>query len=330
MKVLLLFVLSMTNACSYIKGGVTSTTPVDDARQYAWTKVVDAAPFKGAYNFPVFTVGNEMWAFHHEGNWRSTDGKAWTKSELPASGLNSGYQKYVLFNNAVYALGTMEGNYTNMRLTSRIMRTSDFKSWQVLAETSELPSRVFYGALVFKDKIWLFGGYDGKSYYNDVWNSSDGVHWSRVSEHAQWSARLVNVAAVFKDRIWIIGGGLIDGEPTDGRAEREVWSSADGINWTRATDGFPHIWGASPIVYDGRLWLVGSNRDGQFTRAVLISDDGINWREQTAPWSPRGGAATWIFDNKLYMTGGKFSVTENGNIRFIYSNDVWYMAAPRT
>ena len=27
----------------------------------------------------------------------------------------------------------------------------------------------------------------------------------------------------------------------------------------------------------------------------------------------------------IFMTGGKYSVTENGNIKFIYSNDVWYM-----
>jgi hypothetical protein len=300
-------------------------TPVEDAGRYAWTTVTEQASFPGAYNFPVFAVRDEMWAFHGQGNWRSKDGKVWTKSELPSSGLNSGYQKYVQFKESVYALGTMEGNYLNMRLTSRIARTSDFNKWQVVAEESELPRRVFYGALVFKDKIWLMGGFDGKNYYNDVWNSADGVHWTRITEHAGWSQRLINAAVVFKDRIWIFGGGLIDGEPTDGRAEREVWSSTDGINWTRVTDGFPRIWGSSPVVFDGKLWLVGANRDGQFTRAVLISDDGIKWREESAPWSPRGGVATWVFDNKLYMTGGKFSVTENDNIKFIYSNDVWYM-----
>jgi hypothetical protein len=75
---------------------------------------------------------------------------------------------------------------------------------------------------------------------------------------------------------------------------------------------------------------VGANRDGTFSRAVLVTDDGRTWREQSAPWSPRGGVATWVFDNKLYMTGGKYSVTENGEIKFMYSNDVWFMAASRT
>jgi hypothetical protein len=288
--------------------------------------VTDNAAFPGAYNFSVFTMHNQMWAFHHQGNWYSTDGRTWTKSELPISGLNNGYQKYVQFNDAIYALGTMEGNYTDMRLSSRIVRTSDFRQWQVVAETSELPARVFYGAVVFDNKIWLMGGFDGQRYYNDVWNSSDAVHWTRVTESAAWSARTIGAAVVFKNRLWIIGGGVIDGTPTDGRSETEVWSSTDGINWTRATDKIARLWGTSPVVYDGRLWLVGANRDGNFSRSALVTDDGVRWREETATWSPRGGVATWVFDDKLYMTGGKYSVTSNGEIKFIYSNDVWYMA----
>ncbi|MEQ1642968.1 MAG: hypothetical protein ABL959_05945 [Pyrinomonadaceae bacterium] len=44
-----------------------------------------------------------------------------------------------------------------------------------------------------------------------------------------------------------------------------------------------------------------------------------------APWSPRGAVAVWVFNNKLYMIGGKSSHTENGEIKFVYSNDVWSM-----
>jgi hypothetical protein len=303
-----------------------SNPPASESNpHYAWVKVADSAAFPRAYNFPVFTMRGQMWAFHHEGNWSSTDGLTWTKSELPTAGLNSGYQKYVQFKDAVYALGTMEGNYTNMRLSSRIARTSDFKHWEVLAETSQLPERVFYGAVVFDNKIWLMGGFDGRRYYNDVWNSADGVHWTKVLTGAQWSPRIVGAAVVFKNRIWIIGGGLVDGEPTDGRAGTEVWSSEDGINWRLATDKMARLWGASPVVYDGKLWLVGANRDGSFSRAVMVTDDGVRWKEEPALWSPRGGAATWVFKDKLYLTGGKYSVTENGEIKFIYSNDVWYM-----
>src|SRR5207248_3831000 len=136
--------------------------------KYTWQRETESAAFDGAYNFPVFVVHGEMWAFHPRGNWYSRDGKTWSRSTLPPSGLNSGYQKYLQFDDAVYALGTMTGNYLDLHLTSRIARTRDFRQWEILAQNSNLPPRVFYGAIVHDRKMWLLGGFDGRNYYNDV------------------------------------------------------------------------------------------------------------------------------------------------------------------
>jgi hypothetical protein len=300
---------------------------IDLAERYVWTPVTTSAAFPGAYNFPVFVIRDQMWAFHPGGHWYSQDGKTWLPSELPLSGLNTGHQRYVAFNDAVYALGTMTGNYLDLHLTSRIARTRDFRRWEVLAERSNLPSRVFYGAVVYHDKIWLMGGFDGTGYYNDVWNSSDGVHWARVVQQAQWSPRNVDMVAVFKDRLWIIGGGVIDGErEINASSKREVWSSPDGIRWTAAPDREGSAWGGAPVVFDDRLWLIGANRNATFAPATLVTADGVSWREETAPWSPRGAPAVWVYGDKLFMTGGKYSAMENGTQRFIYRNDVWSMA----
>jgi hypothetical protein len=271
-----------------------------------------------------------MWAFHPEGVWQSADGGNWTKSSLPSIRRNLYATRYVQFNDAIYALGQNQGNYLDIHFGSSVRRTTDFQKWETLAERSELPSRIFHGLIVFNNKIWLLGGFDGKEYFNDVWNSSDGVHWARVVEHAAWSPRTVDTVAVFKGRIWVIGGGLIDGTPeVNKNAKREIWSSADGLSWTPAPARMPITAGGSPIEFDGKLWLVGANRDGSFSRASLVTEDGVTWREETAPWSPRGAAAVWNYDNQLFMTGGKYSITENGTIKFIYSNDVWRMSSSR-
>jgi hypothetical protein len=296
---------------------------------YKWTRVADSVAFPGAYNFPVFVVGPQMWAFHPRGNWWSTDGVRWQPSSLKQSGLNPGYQHYVLYHDAVYSLGTMSGNYLDMHLSSRIERTRDFKTWELLATQSELPVRVFYGAVVFHDRIWLMGGFDGKDYHSDVWNSRDGVKWTRVTKHAGWSERNVDMAVVFKDRIWVIGGGVIDGQPeTNPESHREVWSSADGVTWTKGTVRSGESWGGVPVVYDDRLWLIGANRNKTFAPATLVTDDMITWREDTAPWPARGAPAVWVFGGRLYLTGGKYSVMENGTPRFLYYNDVWSMGRP--
>lgn len=292
---------------------------------YQWSNVTQKAQFPEGYNYPVFVMSGELRAINN-GGWLSKDGRTWTKTELPESGLNSAYQKFILFNDAVYALGTMTGNYLDMKLTSRISRTRDFKTWEVLAERSNLPSRVFYGATVFNDRMWIFGGWDGKTYYNDAWSSADGVKWERVAEKVAWSPRNSGGITVFKDKIWIIGGGVIDGEKNPNpNSNKEIWSSADGVKWTQLAVNSPRQLAGTPVVFDGKLWLAGANRGNGFDSGMLYTEDGVNWDEMQAPWSPRGGVAAWVFNDKLYLTGGKYSHTVNGEIKFVYSNDVWAM-----
>ncbi len=325
------------NACSIAKDTVASneSPAVQTASPYSWTRVTESAAYPVGYNYPVFVANNRMWAFHNDGIWYSTDAKNWTKAKLPLVRRNPYEARYVQFNNAVYALGQNQGNYVDgIKFSSIVRRTTDFEKWEVVAEKSNLPDRVFYGSVVFDGKIWLLGGFDGKDYYNDVWNSSDGVSWTRVSPRAAWSPRNVGHignAVVFRNRIWIIGGGVIEGDRTNNpKSNDEIWSSANGVKWTLETDK-PNISAlGTPIVFDEKLWLVGANRgDGNFARSSLVTTDGVTWREESAPWSPRGYVATWVFDNKLYITGGKYGGTKN-QPNFIYSNDVWSMtAAPR-
>jgi hypothetical protein len=297
---------------------------------HIWQKLTGSAAFSKSYNYQVFVLGREMYALNN-GGWKSKDGKIWTKTALPEIEFNSAYQKYVQFNGAVYALGTMRGDYMNLRLSSKISRTRDFENWETVAERSNLPERVFYGAVVFQNKIWLAGGFDGRHYYNDIWNSADGVNWKRVAETTAWSPRIATRLIVFKGRLWLLGGGVIDGEKTNNpHSGKEFWSSANGINWALAEIDPSENLGGTPVVFDDKLWLIGANRsDGNFSSAVYASDDGRTWHQQSAPWSPRGGTVAWVFEDKLLMTGGKFSRVENGEIKFFYSNDVWSMSQCR-
>jgi hypothetical protein len=292
---------------------------------YRWSNVTAAAEFPQGYNYPVFVGGNKMVAFNN-GTWISEDGKTWKKTPLPDSGLNSAYLKYVQLNGAIYALGSLTGNYEGFTVSPKILRTRDLESWETVAETSNLPQRIFYGAVVFDGKIWMIGGYDGKNYLNDVWKSADGVHWARVAENAPWSPRTTSVVTVFKDEIWLLGGGAIDGDkeinPT---SESEAWATKDGKTWRRVQADLRRKWRGAPVVFDSKLWLIGANRGGTFESAVWMTENGSNWKELPAPWSPRGGVAAWVFGDKLFMTGGKSSHVENGEPKFVYSNDVWLM-----
>ncbi len=62
------------------------------------------------YNFQMFSNRDTLWTFHPDGNWFSTNGINWTKSQLTNPIHNLAFLDYVQFNEAIFGLGHFEGN----------------------------------------------------------------------------------------------------------------------------------------------------------------------------------------------------------------------------
>jgi hypothetical protein len=296
------------------KSGNKNAAATETTTGYQWTKLTDNALFKKNYNFQLLTHNNMLWAFHPDGNYYSADGRQWTKSSLSNSINNLAFLNYLPFNNSVLGLGHFEGNIEKFKLTTPITQTTDFKTWQTLAAKSNLPERFFYQPVVFKNKIWIFGGTsDGNTNYKDAWSSTNGVSWTKETDNLAFGARSQQQFLVFQNKLFML--------------DNDVWTSEDGIHWKQLTKKITDVtlFGYTAIVFDEKIWLLGCNRNQQFTSEVLVSSDGITWEKQDAPWSPRGGIAATVLNGKLYMTGGKYGGFKKGTTEteFVYSNDVW-------
>jgi hypothetical protein len=88
----------------------------------------------------------------------------------------------------------------------------------------------------------------------------------------------------------------------------DVWSSADGVVWTRHVDQAP--WEPRQYhevaVYDDRMWVLEGYSQGKGNRNdVWYSADGINWYEVAkTPWKPRHAASVFVHDGALWMVAG--------------------------
>lgn len=293
--------------------GATVTATTADS-EYTWTKLLDSAGWKKNYNFQLFSIKDTIRVFHPDGNWHSANGKDWTKSVLPNAIYNLAFLDYVYFNDAVYGLGHLEGNIEKFSFQSAIYKTTDYKKWDTVAASSGLPPRFFYHPFVFDNKIWIIGGEDRNTQYNDIWNSPDGIAWTKQKENLPFGKRSGSQIVQLNNKLFLL--------------DNDVWSSADGLNWQLETneiaEGEP-IFGYSAQVFDDKIWLIGCNRNGQFSSQVLYSEDGKKWRTNNAPWLPRGGIAATVHNNKIYMTGGKYGGTPN-HPEFRYDNDVWVLS----
>ena len=79
--------------------------------------------------------------------------------------------------------------------------------WVQVTEQAAWQPRDSQGELVYKDQLWIFGGwfnsYDAPP--RDVWKSADGKHWSLVTEKAPWIHSDLPMTVVFKDKMWLMG-----------------------------------------------------------------------------------------------------------------------------
>src|SRR5438067_3626429 len=106
--------------------------------------------------------------------------------------------------------------------------------WVKVTGKAEWQPRDSSGEAVFKDQLWILGGwFDSFSAPpRDVWSSPDGKAWTLVTREAPWKHSDLPMTLVFRDRMWLLGGWF-NGRLPGHSAGSEVWSSADGVRWER-------------------------------------------------------------------------------------------------
>lgn len=197
--------------------------------------------------------------------------------------------------------------------------------------------------LYLKGALYLLGGWQpvgflGKDTTNEVWKSvNGGVTWSLLLAHddrmdwqtgPRWRRRHMHAVTVHKDQLYIIGGDTADERwphyPTD------VWSSPDGVKWTRRTTNA--AWGPRVLhmaaSFQGKLYVMGGQTNVYDDTTAMndvweSADDGVTWTQVTANagWSPRGMVTSpVVFQNQLYLCGGGTYVDTR---RRAFHNDVW-------
>ena len=103
--------------------------------------------------------------------------------------------------------------------------------FSLLEPDESIEPRSGHASVVFKDAIWVFGGYnpnargDRSSYLSDVWFTKDGHSWHNVTQDAPWKGRRGHQVVVFDDALYLIGGYRVytkDGVSYGGGRQRRV------------------------------------------------------------------------------------------------------------
>ena len=109
-------------------------------------------------------------------------------------------------------------------------------NWVKVTDNAGWQPRDSQGEVVFKDQLWIFGGWFD-SYHappRDVWSSPDGKTWKMITDDAPWKHSDLPMSLTFQDKMWFMGGWY-NGRLPGHSASSEVWWSTDGAKWEQAT-----------------------------------------------------------------------------------------------
>jgi hypothetical protein len=172
-------------------------------------------------------------------------------------------------------------------------------------------------AVIHDNRMWVIGGETSAAVSSQVLYSSNGVNWTQAST-GQFPGRWGHASVTFNNRIWVMGGyGALN--LTSSR--NDVWSSADGVNWTQETSsaGWSIRGSLAAVVFNNRVWIMGGQHGSTNFNDVWSSADGVNWTQENnaAAWSARGSHAVEVFNNRIWVLGGLHSSTSTNH------DDVW-------
>lgn len=214
-------------------------------------------------------------------------------------------------------------------LASSIFAEEKKLDWVQVTEKAGWQPRDSQGELVFKDQLWIFGGWFN-SYEappRDVWKSADGKRWELVTQQAPWIHSDLPMTLTFKDKMWLMGGWY-NGRLKGHSAGNQVWSSVNGKGWDLETKqaGWTPRAAAALVEFKGKMWILGGTENYYFgdekslKNDVWFSSDGKTWTQATehAGWSPRAYHQAAVLNGKIYVFGGG-----NYTPKYHATNDVW-------
>ncbi|WP_400071483.1 kelch repeat-containing protein [Zobellia russellii] len=117
------------------------------------------------------------------------------------------------FNEKLYIIGGASSKSSKFSditdYKNDVWASTDGLYWQKIQTHAIFSPRTGHSLVVFKEKMWMFGGIDENGiHHNDLYVSDDGVAWSSINMSNQGvTPRAYAKFIVFNDKLYLIGGG---------------------------------------------------------------------------------------------------------------------------
>jgi N-acetylneuraminic acid mutarotase len=149
----------------------------------------------------IENVKKDLWCYQF-------NEKKWYKSLAQSNSLTE--HTSVVYKNTMFTFGGNGGlvdNYSNLVLTYPL----PFKQDSAITAHDSLPGapppRSAHSAVVYKNEMYIFGGWNGHASLNDLYSLNlDTLVWRQIQSEGAPSKRRMHSAVVYKDKMYLFGG----------------------------------------------------------------------------------------------------------------------------
>ncbi|MGB8190864.1 MAG: kelch repeat-containing protein, partial [Chitinophagaceae bacterium] len=138
----------------------------------------------------------------------------------------------VVFRNRLYLIGgsSFDPDKPGSDIGYYNFETKEWISSNQMKNTSFPPSRMGHSCIVYKDEIWLLGGYHpAQGTLSDIWTTKNGQSWAKAGITLPNGGGCMMGATIYKEELWIYGG--FKQEPGGDSYSIEDTRKWDGKSW---------------------------------------------------------------------------------------------------
>ena len=176
-----------------------------------------------------------------------------------------------VFNNKLWVIGgyNTQKSHNSDSALSDVWSSADGVVWNEVTSNANFSGQENHQVISFSSKMWLL---DNDT--NAIWYSSDGETWVQSTAQSVTPAREFAGFTAYQNKLWILGG-----KDSSGQILNDIWSSVDGINWTRELEHalFPEVSEQKLVELDDRLFMIGGESKGAPLSYIWSTIDGVNW-----------------------------------------------------
>lgn len=288
-----------------------------------WTQVIAAAPWAKRHSFGLVVLGSKLFLVGGSGTsayndvWSTPDGVNWTQVVGSAPWEGRLGVSVVGFNQGIILMGGQGTTYHN-----DVWFSPDGVTWTQLVVNAGWSARAFSTALVYANKLWIFGGVtSAPAVVGDVWSSPDGINWTNTGSLP--AVRDLMPGCVYANKMFLVGGA--DG---GGVRQTTVWSTTDGVTFTAvtATYGGSAVSGQMLVAFRTpnsvsalnayTMWMLGGNYAAGYTNNIYRATLNQALFSSVSPATSASTTEQWQFATQ---NAGDYLIAKNTKDAWVFN-----------